>query len=124
MHELSICGAIADIAADHANGRQVRRIELRIGHLRQVVPETLQWCWDAHTRDGPFEGCALAVDHVPAVLGCAACGEETVLAGPVLRCGACHGTDARLMSGDEFLIVSIDVADNDAHYTGFAEEVG
>ena len=50
MHELSLCMAIARTATDHANGRPVDRVFVRIGHFRQVVPDTLQfncmklWC--------------------------------------------------------------------------------
>jgi hydrogenase nickel incorporation protein HypA/HybF len=38
MHELSIAASIADIAVRHARGRKVSRVEVRVGHLRQVVP--------------------------------------------------------------------------------------
>ncbi|MGZ8697918.1 MAG: hydrogenase/urease maturation nickel metallochaperone HypA, partial [Gaiellaceae bacterium] len=38
MHELSIAEAIVTIAEEHARGRRVAKVELKIGHLRQVVP--------------------------------------------------------------------------------------
>ena len=41
MHELSIAQAIVDVAARHAAGRRVERVQVRIGHLRQVVPSAL-----------------------------------------------------------------------------------
>jgi hydrogenase nickel incorporation protein HypA/HybF len=109
VHELSLCKAIADTAIDHADGRDVERIRLRIGHFRQVVPETLQHCWEMRRTDGPLAACALDVEYVPAVIECAECGASTELDQPLLRCGACDGADVRLISGDEFLVVSIDV---------------
>ncbi len=109
MHELSLCKAIADTAMDHADGRTINRISLQIGHFRQVVPETLQSCWDMRSGDGPLAGCVLDVDYVPATIDCRDCAETTRLDEPMLRCGSCASTDVVLTSGDEFLILSIDV---------------
>lgn len=109
MHELSLCKAIADTALDHAEGREVRRINLRIGHFRQVVPETLQSCWQMRSGDGPLSRCALDVDYVPAAVECNRCRARTELDQPLLRCSVCDHTDVTMISGDEFLIVSIDL---------------
>ena len=46
MHELSICSAIASTAAKHAEGRPVSQVTVQIGHLRQVVPDALQFSWE------------------------------------------------------------------------------
>ena len=43
MHELSIAEALVAIAARHAGDRQVVRVEVRLGHLRQVVPQALEF---------------------------------------------------------------------------------
>ena len=114
MHELSLCGAIADTATEHAGGRPIESIRLRIGHFRQVVPETLRFCWKARVAGTMLEGCELVVDHVPAIIECTPCGTTTTLEHPVLRCGSCDGAEVTLVSGDEFLIESIDVATHDA----------
>ena len=110
MHELSLCRAIADTVTEHADGRPVRRVRLRVGHFRQVVPETLQFCWTMRTEGTDLEGCALDVDHVAATVDCHDCAAATTLAHPVLRCGSCGGSNVTMTSGDEFLIESIDVA--------------
>jgi len=39
MHELSLASAVIDTATRHADGRHVSAVHLRVGHLRQVVPE-------------------------------------------------------------------------------------
>ena len=110
MHELSLCRAIAETAIDHASGRPIERIKLRVGHFRQVVPDTLQFCWDMQTDGTDLDGCVLEVEHIPAVVECSDCGASTTLEHPVVRCGGCGGNNAKLISGDEFLIESIDVA--------------
>ncbi|MDQ3659257.1 MAG: hydrogenase maturation nickel metallochaperone HypA, partial [Actinomycetota bacterium] len=41
MHELAIADSIVQIAGRHANGRRVTKVQLKVGHLRQVVPSAL-----------------------------------------------------------------------------------
>lgn len=110
VHELSLCRAIADTVADHAAGRRVETVQLRVGHFRQVVPDTLAYCWELTSRDTPLAGSTLAIEEIPAVVHCRSCGADTVLELPVLRCGTCDGIGVELVSGEEFLIASIDVA--------------
>ena len=47
MHELSLCNAIAATVTEHAAGRPIRSVRLQIGAFRQVVPDTLRFCWSA-----------------------------------------------------------------------------
>ena len=110
MHELSLCEAIADSVARHACGRPVRRASVQIGYLRQVVPESMSFCWEILTEGSDLAGCELDIEHVPAVVACGACGEVTTLDLPVLLCALCGSGDVQLESGEEMLLVSIDVA--------------
>lgn len=114
MHELSLCAAIADTAIDHAEGRAIRRINLRVGFFRQVVPETLQFCWEMRSKGTLLDGCDRAVEHVPATIECRHCGTCSTLNSPVLICRSCDGREVDLRSGDEFLIESIDLAPVDS----------
>jgi hydrogenase nickel incorporation protein HypA/HybF len=109
VHELSLSRAIADTVIEHAAGRPVSRVAVRIGHLRQVVPDSLEFCWDMVTDGTVLAGCRLDIEHVPAVAHCGACGARTQLERPVLVCGTCGGREATLESGEEFLVDSIDV---------------
>lgn len=111
MHELSICQAICDTVDQRAAGRPVRRVDVRIGHLRQVVPDSLQLAWEMLTAGTDLGGCRLVIEHVPAVVRCRTCGVDTTLEWPVLACAACEGRDVELQSGDELQIASIDVAE-------------
>src|SRR5436190_17537688 len=111
MHELSLAEAIAAAAGARAAGRRVQRVSVRIGYLRHVVPDSLVFSWEVLTAGTDLDGSELAVEHVPAVVACGACGATTTLDLPILVCGACEGSDVELRSGDEFLLVSIDVAE-------------
>ena len=46
MHELAIAESIATIAHRHARGRRVTQIDLKVGHLRQVVPSALTFAFE------------------------------------------------------------------------------
>jgi hydrogenase nickel incorporation protein HypA/HybF len=111
VHELSLAEAILDTARRHAADRSVGRIDVRIGHLRQVVPDALAFAWEVLTSETEFAGCALVVEHVPAVVACTACGATTELDLPILQCGSCDGFAVTLISGEEFDFASLDVAE-------------
>ena len=111
MHELSICNAIARTASKHADGRPVSQVTVQIGHLRQVVPDALQFSWQVVSSSSGLEDAALVIQQVPAVVECRGCGARTTLDVPIMACGSCGGFDVRLVSGEELLVVSIDLVD-------------
>jgi hydrogenase nickel incorporation protein HypA/HybF len=110
VHELSICSAIAKIADQAAAGRPVERVRVDIGHLRQVVPDTLRHSWEMVVYGTPFEGVPLEVRAVAAVIECRQCGTQTELDDPIFRCGACGSTETTVVSGDELFVTSLDVS--------------
>ena len=118
MHELALSEAIADTVAARAGSRPVTEARVRIGFLRQVVPEALTFAWSMITDGTALDGCELAIEHVPAVVACRACGAHSALALPILVCGACGTTDVELLAGDEFLLVSIELADQSTRSRG------
>src|SRR6476659_9746250 len=99
MHELALCEAIADTVVRHAGGQPVSRVEVRIGHFRQVVPDSMQFSWKVLTEGGELDGCELAIEHVPAVVACRRCGQETQLDLPILLCRSCASDDVELVRG-------------------------
>jgi hydrogenase nickel incorporation protein HypA/HybF len=111
MHELSIADAIVTIASRHAAGRKVARVEVKVGHLRQVVPDSLTFAFELITAGTELEGAELALEEVPARVRCKACGAETTLTEFPAHCGACGGFDVEVTAGEELLVVSIEVED-------------
>lgn len=111
MHELAICGSIAEIVERRAAGRRVETVHLRIGQLRQVVPDTLAFCWGLLGADTDLDGSVLEIEQVPARINCHACGREAeVGAFPVFVCVACHGVDVEVTAGEELLVTALDLA--------------
>lgn len=112
MHELSLCGAIADIAQRRAAGRAVDVVHVQVGQLRQVVPDTLTFCWSLVVADTDLDKAALEVERVPAVLLCGSCGEESQLGSNVtLACRGCGSLDVTVVAGDEFLVTALELAE-------------
>jgi hydrogenase nickel incorporation protein HypA/HybF len=109
VHELSLCTAIAKIAHQAAAGRPVERVRVDIGHLRQVVPDTLRHSWDMVVFGTPLDGVPLEVREVPAVIECRQCGIQTQLDDPIFRCAACGSTETDVVTGNELFVTSLDL---------------
>lgn len=110
MHELSLCRSIYGIVDGARKDRPVSVVHLQVGQLRQVVPDTLVYCWGLITETTPLAGSELDIDHVPVRLDCSACGERTTVEHTlVLTCAACSGGDITLHTGEEFMVTSIDL---------------
>jgi len=67
MHEMALATSVVDIAVRHADGRRVTSVKLRVGHLRQVVPDSLDFYWGIVTRDGDADGSVLEQEVIPAL---------------------------------------------------------
>jgi hydrogenase nickel incorporation protein HypA/HybF len=111
VHELSICGSIADIVTRHANGRPVRAVHVRVGQLRQIVPDTLVYCWSLVSADTPLAGSRMEVERIGIRLACHGCAAETDAADFPLACAGCGGVDVDIVAGEEFLITSLELAE-------------
>jgi hydrogenase nickel incorporation protein HypA/HybF len=115
MHELSLATGIVETVTKHAEGRRVTAVEMRIGTLRQVVPESLAFYFGICSRDTVCEGAALEQEIIPARVRCRSCGEEWELSQPDFRCRVCAGTDVEVVSGTEFEVDSIEVTEETAN---------
>lgn len=110
MHELSLCDSIHGIVVRAAAGRAVETVNLQVGQLRQVVPETLSYCWTIVTEGGELAGSRLAIESIPVVIDCADCAASTRIEESLsLLCGTCGSGRVRVLSGEEFLLTSLDL---------------
>jgi len=109
MHELAIAESVVRIVCDHAGDRRVTNVELKVGHLRQVVPDALAFAFELVAQGTVAEGAALEIEEVPAAGRCRACGSETVMTGFPLQCAACGGLDVALERGEELLVDALEL---------------
>jgi hydrogenase nickel incorporation protein HypA/HybF len=121
MHELAVAQAIVAAAERHAEGRPVSVVRVRIGRLRQVVPEYLGFYFEVAAKETLCEGAELEWERVASRLRCSDCGEEWDPAPPPardgselivrFRCPACKSADHHVISGDELIVESINVSE-------------
>lgn len=112
MHELSICGSIAEIVTRRAGGRPVDTIHIRVGQLRQVVPDTLVYCWSVLSADTALDGSRLRIENVRARVKCRRCADLSDLGDyPIMLCAACDSADVEVVAGEEFLVTALELAE-------------
>jgi hydrogenase nickel incorporation protein HypA/HybF len=109
MHEFAIAAGVLQVALRHACGRRVTAVNVRIGPLRQLMPEALSLAFAVTAGGTPCEGAGLQQELIPCRLGCAAGATEWTPAELDFRCKRC-GWPAAALSCDELQVESIEVA--------------
>ncbi|NNG00260.1 MAG: hydrogenase maturation nickel metallochaperone HypA [Desulfobacteraceae bacterium] len=117
MHEMGIAMEIVRIAIEsipaEIDSCRVERVNLRIGKLSAVVPDSLKFCFEVAAKDTPVEGAALAIEEIPVLAMCKACGHEWTITGPVFTCSQCDSGKIEVISGRELDIKSIEINEED-----------
>ena len=109
MHELAIAESLVAIAERHAAGRRVTRVEVQVGHLRQVVPSALEFAFELVAQGTVLDGAELALVEVPVAGRCRSCGTESRPEGFPFTCRVCGGWDVAVTAGEELRVESLDL---------------
>jgi hydrogenase nickel incorporation protein HypA/HybF len=112
MHEVSIMQEAVRMAVETAEARGARRIlslRLRIGALSGVVPDALQFAFDAVTQGTMAEGARLEIDSVPASGWCRVCQLEFECEDLLSECPRCHNVSGELRRGRELDIAAVEM---------------
>ena len=109
MHELSIAESVVVIASRQADGRRVTKVQMKVGHLRQVVPSSLAFGFGLLAEGTPVEGAELEIEQVPVEGRCRGCGREGRIRGFPLRCEGCGGPDLEILKGEELIVDSLEL---------------
>ncbi|MCV7345667.1 hydrogenase maturation nickel metallochaperone HypA [Mycolicibacterium rhodesiae] len=110
MHELSLCHAIAGVVRPYAAGRRVDVVRVQIGALRQVVPDSLSFCWTLVRDHESMPEAELELEFVAAEVVCRNCGQRSEIASRwTVSCPQCESTEVDIVRGNEFLVTSLDV---------------
>ncbi len=112
MHELSLCNALIEqvevIAREHHAAR-VDSIVLRIGPLSGIEAPLLQHAYPLAATGTVAEGAKLVIESLPIRVKCSQCGAESEVAPNRLLCAACGDFRTKLLSGDEMLLASVEL---------------
>ena len=112
MHELSVTQSLLEIALQHAekaNARRVTDLNIVIGDLASMVDDSIQFYWEIIAKDTIAEQARLNFRRVPAELQCQDCFEKYHPTERELACPKCNGVNTRIIAGEEFALESIDV---------------
>ncbi len=112
MHELSICQALVvqveSLAREHSANR-VAQITLGIGALSGVEPDLLEQAYTVACAGTVADKAELIVERLPVRVRCEQCGEETSVRPNRLVCGKCGDWHTRLTSGDECVLMNVEL---------------
>jgi len=110
VHELSLSSAIVNTVVKHAQDRPVTVVNLRVGALRQVIPDTLDFYFGIVAKGTVCEEARLEQELIPACLRCTSCEKEWQIDMPVFVCPDCGvAGGVEVASGNEFEVESIEV---------------
>ena len=113
MHELSCASAVLNTAVKHAEDRPVSVVSLRVGRLRQVVPDSLRFYFEIVARDTVCDHAELRIVEIEASLRCSDCGREWQPSIPAFRCPDCGAADVAVTAGEELEVDYIEVQEQE-----------
>lgn len=95
----------------YAAGRRVDVVRVQIGALRQVVPDSLSFCWTLVRDHESMPEAELELEFVAAEVSCHSCGQHSEIASRwTVSCPQCESADVEIVrGGNEFLVTSLDV---------------
>jgi hydrogenase nickel incorporation protein HypA/HybF len=112
MHEVSIMAEavrMAVEAARAAGASRITKLQLRVGALSGVVPDALQFAFEAVTVGTLAEQATLTIEHIPARFWCQACEQEYEAAKMFAECPQCHNFSSELRSGRQMELASMEI---------------
>ncbi len=112
MHELSVTEQLLNIAlehADRANAKRVLKVSVVIGDLTSFVGESIQFYFGLLSEGTRAEKASLSISRVSARVRCRECQNEFAPEKMDWLCPRCGGLIEDVISGREFYVESIEV---------------
>lgn len=109
MHELAITESVVAAVSDHVGTARVMRVQLQIGKLSGVVPDSVRFCFDICTEGTALAGARLDIVETPGRAQCRDCEATIELHDPIALC-SCGSANLQLLAGQELRIVEVEVA--------------
>ncbi|MCX7880009.1 MAG: hydrogenase maturation nickel metallochaperone HypA [Ignavibacteria bacterium] len=110
MHELVFAQEIINIAKSfvpNSDGTIVKSIKLEVGEFSNIVPESLEMCFEILVQGTQFEGAKLDFDLKPLKFKCIDCAEISQPDYPFFVCPNCSSSNVEILSGLDSKVVEI-----------------
>jgi hydrogenase nickel incorporation protein HypA/HybF len=111
MHEMSITQGIIDICEKNAGGRRVLSVDVEIGELSSVVPDAVEFCFEACSQGTLLQGSRLTIRRIPGRGHCQTCGADIPLSSLYDACPSCGEYLVSITAGEEMRVREIEVED-------------
>ena len=115
LHELAIADSIIETVLAEISERNyatVIAIGLRIGELTDVVPEALEFGFEAITAGTSLEKTKLVIEKTPITGSCRSCSKTFAIHDFAFVCPECGATGVDIVKGNELDIAYIEVSDD------------
>ena len=111
MHEMAIAQSLLDIVLQHAARQpgRVTRVKLQVGQMTQVVPEALEFGFQALAQGTAAEKATLEIEIIPLSVHCEGCGQTAFLETYRFLCPKCQSPQVKLLTGRELAVEYLEV---------------
>jgi len=112
MHELSIANSILNIVLDEIKNKdlpEVKAIGLKIGSLSGILPDSLQFGFDAIKLDTPLHNTKLEIEEIQISGTCIDCSKLFKVNDLVFECPYCNSASIKMEEGQELDITYLEV---------------
>ena len=112
MHELGITQSIVDIAQAHAReqgAQKVLQVRVAIGALSGVMPDAVEFCFEACSKNTLLEHSRLIIDHIPGQGRCLQCRADIPLDILTVSCPHCGSLTLETLTGNELNIQEMEI---------------
>ncbi|OGC02045.1 hydrogenase maturation nickel metallochaperone HypA [candidate division KSB1 bacterium RBG_16_48_16] len=114
MHELSIAQSILDTVIREVESHklpQVKKIVVRVGALSGVMPDALQFSFEAIIPDTALAASTLEIEQLDVQGKCQQCEKQFDVENFSFTCPDCHSTKIEVVRGYELDIAYVEVGD-------------
>ena len=111
MHELYIAQCILKSVCDslppEMEPERVESVQIQVGHLDAVVPETLRFLFEAIKSEYGCSQAKLVIEEIPVRCRCVLCAHEFGIDLPIFICPDCGSTEVRVLQGRGITLTGI-----------------
>lgn len=110
MHEMSIAQGVVEICeSGAAAGKRILAVVLEIGELSNIIPDAVEFCFEACTKDTVLDGARLVIERIPGRARCRDCAAKFTVKAYYEPCPACGGYKADILCGEELRVKELEV---------------
>ena len=116
MHELSVAQSIIELIQRHVPETEwdrVAAVRLKIGAIAGIVPESLEFSFQAITAASTLSHAHLEIESIPSRIHCNTCNTTMDNEMGFAICMTCGSSDTEILSGSELDLVDIEIAEPD-----------